>query len=114
MPTTDDTRMRIADALDAVAASDDGLYGILLEHGGLELGFYRPRDEDRQQPHDRDEVYIVASGRGHFECDGEQRAFETGEALFVPAGSPHRFVDFSNDFAAWVIFCGPADNGSDT
>lgn len=109
MSTPPETRMRIADAVDAVAASDDGLYGILLEHDRLELGFYRPRDEDRQQPHDRDEVYIVAKGEGHFECDGRRQPFEAGEALFVPAGARHRFVDFSDDFSAWVIFCGPAD-----
>jgi hypothetical protein len=28
--------------------------------------------------------------------------------LFVPAGMDHRFVNFSGDFAAWVIFYGPA------
>ena len=32
---------------------------------------------------------------------------ETGEALFVPAGVEHRFEDFTDDFAAWVVFYGP-------
>ena len=27
--------------------------------------------------------------------------------LFVPAGVEHRFDDFSDDFAAWVVFFGP-------
>jgi len=99
--------MRVADALRAVRASDDGLYGVLLEHGSLELGFYRPRGEDLQQPHDRDEVYVVQSGCGVFDCGDSSRPFEAGEALFVPAGRAHRFRDFSDDFAAWVVFYGP-------
>lgn len=101
-------RMRVADALAAVDESSDGLYGILKEHGTLELGFYRPDGEDLQQPHDRDEVYIVQAGHGEFELQGERQPFETGEALFVPAGAEHRFVEFSSDFAAWVMFYGPA------
>lgn len=100
-------RMRVSHALEAVRASSDGLYGILLEHGTLELGFYKPEGEDLQTPHERDEVYIVWSGHGDFELDGERRPFEAGEALFVPAGLSHRFVDFSADFSAWVIFYGP-------
>ena len=44
---------------------------------------------------------------GQLELAGEARSFEPGEALFVPAGVEHRFVDFSDDFAAWVVFYGP-------
>ena len=94
-------------ALDAVAASDDGLYGVLLEHGTMELGYYRPQGEDLQEPHDQDEIYIVHAGRGVFACGGERLAFEPGDALFVPAGMEHRFEEFTDDFGAWVIFYGP-------
>ena len=104
--------MRVEDAEAAVAASGDGLYGILLEHGTLELGYYKPDTEDLQQPHDRDEVYIVRSGRGVFECGGRSQSFEPGEALFVPAGVRHRFAEFSEDFSVWVIFYGP-EGGED-
>lgn len=96
-----------AAALAAVAQSEDGLYGILLEHGSLELGFYRPQEVDRQQPHDRDEVYVVLTGSGWFRLGDTRRPFEAGETLFVPAGVEHRFEDFSEDFGAWVIFYGP-------
>ncbi len=103
--TTD--RLRLAEAMNAIKHSDDGLYGILLEHGTLELGYYRPQGTDLQQPHDRDELYIVISGHGVFECNGVRREFEPGEALFVPAGVPHRFAEFSEDFGTWVVFYGP-------
>jgi mannose-6-phosphate isomerase-like protein (cupin superfamily) len=100
-------RYTLQAALRSVATSDDRVYGILLEHGTLELGFYQPGKVDPQQPHDRDEVYIIQNGSGFFVSGNTRQPFEPGEALFVPAGVEHRFEDFSDDFAAWVIFYGP-------
>ena len=102
-------RMTVDRARAAVTDGEDGLYGVLLERGATEVGFYAPRGEDLQRPHDRDEVYIVVSGRGRFLLDGDEREFETGEALFVPAGAEHRFVEFSDDFATWVVFFAAED-----
>lgn len=76
-------------------------------HGRLSVELYAPRGTDPQTPHARDEVYVVVSGHGKFSCDGETRDFAAGELLFVPAGMDHRFLDFSDDFATWVIFYGP-------
>lgn len=100
-------RMHRQAALEAVGESEDGIYGVLLRHGSLEIGYYTPERMDQQQPHEQDEVYIVQSGSGFFFIDGERRPFEPGEALFVPAGAVHRFEDFTDDLAAWVIFYGP-------
>jgi hypothetical protein len=100
-------RMTLEDALAAVAASDDGLYGVLLEHGSLELGYYMPVGKDDQEPHEQDEVYIVHTGSGEFLLGDERLAFGPGDALFVPAGAEHRFVDFTDGFGAWVMFFGP-------
>lgn len=100
-------RHTVKRALERVADSADKAYGILLRHGTMELGFYKPDGIDPQQPHTQDEIYIVQSGNGYFLCGDERHAFEPGEALFVPAGVEHRFVDFSDDFAAWVVFYGP-------
>ena len=94
-------------ALDLVSASKDKAYGILLEHGTLELGYYKPDAVDPQDPHDRDEVYIVQSGSGYFVVEDDRQPFQAGDALFVPAFVVHRFEDFTDDFAAWVIFYGP-------
>ncbi|MGH8705181.1 MAG: cupin domain-containing protein [Burkholderiales bacterium] len=80
---------------------------LILEHGSLEVRYYAPRRSDPQTPHDRDEVYIVASGRGTLVRGGERVAFGPHDMLFVPAGMEHRFEDFSEDFAAWVLFYGP-------
>ena len=100
-------RMTPAQALTAVAASKDGLYGVLLEHGTMELGYYRPVGNDKQKPHAQDEIYIVHTGSGLFLLGDERIEFAPGDALFVPAGVEHRFTEFSDDFGAWVIFWGP-------
>ncbi len=100
-------RYTVKNALKLVDNSDDKSYGVLLERGTLELGFYNPDGIDPQQPHAQDEIYIVQSGSGFFVLDDNRQPFETGEALFVPAGVTHRFEDFTNDFAAWVVFYGP-------
>jgi len=92
----------------AAAAPEPGRISSLhLRHGTLELRFYAPRGHDPQTPHDRDELYIVASGDGVFVRDGQRVRFAAGDALFVAAGVPHRFEDFSADFGVWVMFYGP-------
>ncbi len=100
-------RMTVETALQAVAASDDGRYGVLLELGTLEVGFYAPDQVDPQSPHDQDEVYVIHSGSGTFMIAGDEQEFGPGEVLFVPAGVGHRFRDFTEDFGAWVVFFGP-------
>jgi len=79
----------------------------LFEHGSLEVEYYRPDEVDRQQPHTRDEIYVVISGTGIFVNGSERHPFGPGQVLFVPAGVVHRFEDFSDDFATWVFFYGP-------
>jgi len=62
---------------------------------------------DRQQPHTRDEIYVVASGRARFVHEGAEQPVEAGQVLVVPAGDVHHFVDLSPDFSTWVFFYGP-------
>lgn len=79
----------------------------VFEHGSLLLKLYAPRGTDAQSPHTRDELYVVARGSGTFVNGGDRHAFAAGDALFVPAGVPHRFEAFSDDLAVWVMFYGP-------
>jgi len=106
-------RHTVENALRRTAESADREYGVLVEHGSMELGFYKPDGVDPQTPHSQDEIYIVQQGTGTF-CSGDGRQpFEAGEALFVPAGIEHRFEDFSDDFCAWVVFYGPDGGEAD-
>jgi mannose-6-phosphate isomerase-like protein (cupin superfamily) len=79
----------------------------LFRHGTLSVELYAPRGTDPQQPHTRDEVYVVARGRGQFLNGGVRHRFGPGDVLFVPAGVVHRFEDFGDDLAVWVFFYGP-------
>ncbi len=85
----------------------------LFKHGTLSVEVYKPIKIDHQKPHDRDEVYIIIDGHGDFYCDGNTTPFTQGDFLFVPAGVEHRFINFSEDFSAWVIFYGPQGGESD-
>lgn len=84
-----------------------GAFTTLFRHGSLEIEIYRPVGKDPQQPHRRDELYVVISGTGTFQHGTERQAFGPGDVLFVEAGLEHRFVDFTDDFATWVFFYGP-------
>lgn len=85
----------------------------ILKNGSLEVRWYAPRGSDPQTPHDRDEVYVVVSGRAAFVRGAERVAVATGDLLFVPAGLEHRFEELSADFATWVMFYGPVGGERD-
>jgi mannose-6-phosphate isomerase-like protein (cupin superfamily) len=88
-------------------------YVTAFSRGQLEVELYAPKGEDTQQPHPRDEVYVVAAGSGTFTMGDERTAFSAGDAFFVPAGMDHRFSDFTAHFAVWVMFYGPAGGDGD-
>lgn len=79
----------------------------VFNHGTLSVEVYKPIKEDLQQPHTRDEIYIIIAGSGEFLNDGVRTTFQPGDFLFVPAGVVHRFENFTDDFSTWVLFYGP-------
>ena len=89
------------------AASEGDPYSVALRRGTVELGYYAPVGADRQQPHEQDEIYVIVSGHGRFLNGGTVTDFGPSDALFVPAGVEHRFLDFSEDTEMWVVFYGP-------
>lgn len=98
-------RLSLAQALQTVAGSGD-TYRKLFARSDFDAGLYKPDKVDSQTPHQRDEVYVVASGSGTFVCNGEATPFSTGDFLFVAKGVEHRFENFTDDFSTWVIFFG--------
>jgi mannose-6-phosphate isomerase-like protein (cupin superfamily) len=82
-------------------------FAVLFERGELSVELFAPRIVDTQQPHERDELYIVSSGTGVFRRGDQTVEFRAGDLLFVPATVPHRFEHFSDDFRTWVVFFGP-------
>ena len=105
--TVDGRLVSLADALSRLPGVKGEPFAVVFEHGTLSAEIFTPRGADTQQPHSRDEVYVVARGRGEFLSDGARQQVAAGDFLFVPARAPHRFENFSDDFAVWVFFYGP-------
>jgi len=97
----------LADALKRLPGPNGEPFAIVLEHGTLSIEIFAPQGVDRQQPHTRDEAYVVLRGTGEFVNGDARHPISPGDFLFVPAGTIHRFEHFSDDLAVWVIFYGP-------
>jgi mannose-6-phosphate isomerase-like protein (cupin superfamily) len=106
-PLEERRRVFVAEALEHLPGAGGECFAKVLEHGSLLVEIYAPRGRDLQQPHTRDEVYVVVEGRGDFVNGDERQRITTGDLLFVPAGVPHRFENFTEDLVVWVIFYGP-------
>jgi mannose-6-phosphate isomerase-like protein (cupin superfamily) len=99
--------IKLSEAQDAIPTRDGKLYADQFHHGSLTVEIYAPKGTDLQQPHTRDELYIVVAGSGWFFCEGQRVQFSPGDALFAAAGEVHRFEDFNDDLLVWVVFYGP-------
>jgi mannose-6-phosphate isomerase-like protein (cupin superfamily) len=101
-----DIQVTLAQAAAALTAQHP--FNIVFDRGDdISVELYAPVGRDNQTPHERDELYIVASGHGTFSRGDELVPFGPGDLLYVPAYMPHRFETFSDDFKTWVIFYGP-------
>jgi mannose-6-phosphate isomerase-like protein (cupin superfamily) len=80
-----------------VPAMSCGVY--VLQHG----------EEDRQQPHNEDEIYFVVSGAGRMKVVAENqpeqdRAVTAGDVIFVKAHEEHRFHGITQELVLLVVF----------
>jgi mannose-6-phosphate isomerase-like protein (cupin superfamily) len=81
---------------------------VVLQRGTLDVKLALPVPPNEQTPHAQDEVYVIIRGRGVLVHDGKRDPFESGDILFVAAGTEHHYADFSDDLALWRVFYGPA------
>jgi mannose-6-phosphate isomerase-like protein (cupin superfamily) len=78
-----------------------------MDRGTLKIKLSCPVRPNQQSPHAQDELYVIVRGRGVLVHDGRKDAFETGDLMFVAAGTEHHFEDFTDDLTVWVAFFGP-------
>ena len=79
---------------------------LVLQRGTLDIRLSVPVPPNEQTPHDQDELYVIVRGRGFLVHGDKRDQFETGDILFVAAGTEHHYEDFSDDLALWRIFYG--------
>ena len=99
-------KLTAEDAFQQLSAQTELPFTVLMKHGTMSIEYFAPRDKDTQTPHLQDEIYVIISGHGTFNRNEERITFKEHDILFVPAGKKHRFENFSDDFATWVIFYG--------
>jgi mannose-6-phosphate isomerase-like protein (cupin superfamily) len=90
---------------DIAARLPPGGYEVFFDTPSLELGVYVlvAPDPDDQEPHDRDEVYVVLEGEGVLTVEGEEQRLGPGDAAFVAAGDDHRFSGYER-IVLFVLF----------
>lgn len=94
--------------LAATPAWPEGVWDkTMFEHGTMSVIVFAPRGQDYQTTHGQDELYVVMAGSGTLMIKDTPHSFATGDVLFVPADTNHRFVDFTSDLVTWAIFWGP-------
>ncbi len=99
--------LSITGSLTHVPTADGKRFATVFQHGALSVEIYAPRGSDQQTPHTRDEIYFVAAGNGEYVCGDTRNKFGPTDLLFVAAGIEHRFENFTDDLAVWVLFYGP-------
>lgn len=98
------------DELRRSQAAKPGPYLEFLRSEALSAGLYVLAEggDDRQRPHEQDEVYYVCDGEAIFDIEGTEEAVRPGSVLFVRAGVAHRFRDIRSGLTVLVLFA-PAE-----
>jgi mannose-6-phosphate isomerase-like protein (cupin superfamily) len=96
----------LAHGLSEVRLVNGKRFASVAEHGTLRLLCSRPIAPNEQSPHEQDELYFVVQGSGILFHEGKRSPFAAGDAMFIAAGTEHRFEDFTDDLTVWVVFYG--------
>ena len=88
------------------AELDDKTWMPFFKGQNLLSGIYRltPGSEDRQEPHNTDEVYYVVKGKAKFIVENKTYEVNPGKILFVKAGVEHRFFEVEEELLVLVYF----------
>ena len=106
MIANDVLKIGLAEALGALSHHFEPFVTVF-ERRDVSVELFVPIGMDAQEPHARDEIYVVVLGEAEFVRDGQRAHVSGGDILYVPARAAHRFEQFSDDFQTWAIFFGP-------
>ncbi len=100
--------IRLAEAQRGVPGARGERSALVLQRGTLDIRLSLPVAPNQQTPHAQDEIYVIIRGRGVLVHDGKRDPFESGDILFVAAGTEHHYEPATQDLALWRVFYGPA------
>ena len=98
--------MRFAEAQARIPGPAGERAVMILQRGTLDVALSLPLTPSQQTPHAQDEIYFIIRGRGVLIHDSKRDPFESGDLLFVAAGTEHQIEEISEDFALWRVFYG--------
>jgi mannose-6-phosphate isomerase-like protein (cupin superfamily) len=99
--------IRLAEAQAGIPGPEGERAVMILQRGTLDVALGLPLRPSRQTPHAQDEIYFIIRGRGVLIHDSKRDQFQSGDLLFVAAGTEHQFEDITEDLALWRVFYGP-------
>ena len=67
----------------------------------------QPGEDDTQEPHDSDEVYLVLSGDGFLKINDKDHAVSKDKLFFVAKGVKHHFHGNTKELKVLYFFGGP-------
>lgn len=100
------TRVSLTEAIELLKQHPEKPFVTVMHDETMSVEYFAPQKIDTQTPHQQDELYIIVRGHGSLVKEKETFEVKAGDVLFVKAGIEHRFENFSDDFATWVIFYG--------
>ncbi len=59
---------------------------------------------DPQEPHERDELYYVVSGKAKLSVESDSMGVGPGSTVYVKAHADHRFYDIEEELKVLVFF----------
>lgn len=97
------------DELRARREKSGNVYLQFLKVPSMRMGVYSlaAGAEDKQSPHEEDEVYYVLSGRAALRVDAEEHPVQPGSLVFVAAHAAHKFHDIAEPLEVLVFFSAP-------
>ena len=98
--------IRLAEAQAGIPGPEGERAVMVLQRGTLDVALGLPLRPSQQTPHAQDEIYFIIRGRGMLIHESNRDPFESGDLLFVAAGTEHQFEDITEDLAVWRIFYG--------
>lgn len=99
--------IRLAEAQERIPGPAGEHAVMVLQRATLDVALSIPLHPSQQTPHAQDEIYFIIRGRGVLFHDGKRDPFESGDLLFVAAGTEHQFEDITEGLALWRVFYGP-------